>query len=143
MHLSARAASLAAGLVAAGALSLGAVHASTPAVASSAPASTSASAAALPARLAPSFDELARAVADVGDGVLRGEVANARADARRAPVPASELLDAVDRTVAGMRARDQISDQHAADVLAALGDAQDALRHWYRTTAATHANDAR
>jgi hypothetical protein len=67
--------------------------------------------------------------------VLQGQVASARAAvAAGDPQRASRLLRAIDDTVGGLRADAAISDRKAADVLAALGEVQDALHAWVATS---------
>jgi hypothetical protein len=79
-----------------------------------------------------------RAIDANGKRLLDAEIANARqAAAAGDMVRASALLTAVDDTVRGLRARDMITDQRAAEILAALGDTQDALRHYADTTRST------
>jgi hypothetical protein len=70
--------------------------------------------------------------------VLQAQVASARAAvAAGDPVRATQLLQAVDDTVASLRAEHAISDRKAADVLAALGDTQDALHAWIASSTTT------
>jgi hypothetical protein len=72
-----------------------------------------------------------RAINANGKRLLDAEIAGARQAAAAGDMAkAAALLTAVDETVRGLRARDDISDQRAAEVLAALGDAQDALRSY-------------
>ena len=79
-----------------------------------------------------------RAIDANGKRLLDAEIAGARQAAAAGDVArASTLLTAVDDTVHGLRARDMITDQRAAEVLAALGDAQDALRHFADSTSTT------
>ena len=70
--------------------------------------------------------------------VLEAQVTSARAAvAAGQPGRAAQLLQAVDDTVASLRQDHLISDRKAADVLAALGDTQDALHRWTATSTTT------
>lgn len=76
-----------------------------------------------------------RAIDANGKRLLNAEIAGARQAAAAGDMTkASALLTAVDDTVHGLRARDMITDQRAAEILAALGDAQDALRNYANAT---------
>jgi hypothetical protein len=79
-----------------------------------------------------------RAIDANGKRLLTAEIAGARQAAAAGDMArASALLSAVDDTVHGLRARDMITDQRAAEVLAALGSAQDALRKYAGTASTT------
>ena len=79
-----------------------------------------------------------RAIDANGKRLLDAEIAGARqAAAAGDTARAAALLTAVDDTVHGLRSRDKITDQRAAEILAALGDAQDALRTYADTTSTT------
>jgi hypothetical protein len=70
--------------------------------------------------------------------ILQSQVSSARAAiAAGDPTRASQLLQAVDDTVASLRADHLISDRKAADVLAALGATEDALHGWAATSTTT------
>jgi hypothetical protein len=79
-----------------------------------------------------------RAIDANGKRLLDAEIAGARQAAAAGDMArASALLTAVDDTVHGLRTRDKITDQRAAEILAALGDAQDALRTYADATSTT------
>jgi hypothetical protein len=79
-----------------------------------------------------------RAIDPQASHVLAAQVASARAAvADGQPARAAQLLQAVDDTVASLRQDHLISDRKAADVLAALGDTEDALHHWTATSTTT------
>ena len=70
--------------------------------------------------------------------ILQAQVKSARAAvAAGDPARAGQLLQAVDDTVASLRADHLISDRKAADVLAALGATQDALHSWVASSTTT------
>lgn len=77
-----------------------------------------------------------RSVDRRGAQLLDAEVSAARqALAHGDATRAATLLRSVEDTVSGLRASRRISDGRAAEILAAVGDAQDALRAWMRSTA--------
>jgi hypothetical protein len=70
--------------------------------------------------------------------ILQAQVKSARAAvAAGDPARAGQLLQAVDDTVASLRADHLISDRKAADVLSALGATQDALHSWVASSTTT------
>jgi hypothetical protein len=70
--------------------------------------------------------------------ILQAQVTSARAAvAAGDPVRAGQLLQAVDDTVASLRADHLISDRKAAEVLGTLGETQDALHAWAATSTTT------
>jgi hypothetical protein len=95
-------------------------------------------AAALVALLFASCAHDAGSIDRAGASLLSAEVDAARQAVSQRDLPrASELLQAVEDIVAGLRKQHKISDTRAAQVLAALGEVQDALRAWVSTTTTT------